>query len=90
MSRKSDKLKNIQEANMVRLGENNKLGASKQREYQNKLFDILHNRDRQDPVRQELENFLDRIESPESEKGDQWSDNERKGLNDILRNSNEV
>jgi hypothetical protein len=90
MSRKADKLKNIQDANMSRLGENSALGGKKQEEYQNMLFDILHNRDRHDPVRQELESFLDRIESEDSEGGSQWSSTERDGLNDILRNSNEI
>jgi hypothetical protein len=90
MSRKQDKIKNMMMANQVRLGENSTLGGKKQQEYQDKLFDILHNRDRHDPIRQELESFLDRIESTDSEDGSQWSDNERKGLNDILRNTNEV
>lgn len=90
MSRKSDKLKNIQDANMSRLGENSRLGDRKQQEYQDMLFDILHNRDRHDPVRQELESFLDRIESSDSEGGSAWSTTERNDLNNILRNSNEI
>lgn len=87
--RKRDKLKNIEQANK-RLLENTTLGRRKREEYMDLLFDVLYNRDRHDPIRVELEDLIQRIESPESEEGQEWSNNERKDLNNFFRNTKEI